>query len=498
MGKNTYSVLELPLITEKWQRDVLDTKMECVRKVYNQMLDAKLKQYREMTKTREWRELNGIIKEELEIANGSKKKSDRLKAAYERKNTILRENGFSEFDFRSESQRYSKYYQKHISSIMASCGIGEPMWRAFEKLLFGNGNTVHFKRQGDVCVLVSDNKSGIRLVENNGKYEVILSNRNAKAKILKLQIKGPNTEYDKAMLDVPIKMVRIVKREEKGHRRFYCQITVAREPYAKLDKDGNLKHPVGEGVVGICIWRNTLYAVGDNTVLNVELIPDEEEYTKKREELSRKLEHLRRVNNLDNYNEDGTIKNGLINESGKRVSLKWNESNHYRKVREELRELYRVHAVKKNLWHNKIILELLKMGNQFHFYNTSFTNEKPEWDIENPLSNTEYKKKKQRRKSIQEVAPSMFMTKLDNKLVARGFSMVQRINVPEELYWYRHDTDTSDKDFFKTSNVSISGNVVSQTLYRAFLIKHFDMETNKFKIGDWKQFVSLPTQEVTN
>ena len=111
MGKNTYSVLELPLVTEKWQRDILDKKLECVRKVYNQMLDAKLKKYREMTKTREWRELSDIVREESQIANGSKKKSDRLKVAYERKNAILKENGFSEFDFRSDAMQYSKYYQ---------------------------------------------------------------------------------------------------------------------------------------------------------------------------------------------------------------------------------------------------------------------------------------------------------------------------------------------------------------------------------------------------
>ena len=42
------------------------------------------------------------------------------------------------------------------------------------------------------------------------------------------------------------------------------------------------------------------------------------EYTAKREELSRKLEHLRRVNNPDNYNEDGTVKKGTIAENGKR------------------------------------------------------------------------------------------------------------------------------------------------------------------------------------
>lgn len=497
MGKNTYSVLELPLVTEKWQRDVLDTKMECVRKVYNQMLDTELKKYREMTKTKKWRELNGIIKEELQTANGSKKKSDRLKAAYERKNSILKENGFSEFDFRKEALKCSKYYQKHISSTMASCSIGEPMWRAFEKLLFGNGDMVHFKKQDGVYSIVSDNKSGIRLVKNNSGYNVVISNQMAKAKALKLQVKGPNTKYDKMMLDAPIKMIRIVKRIEKGHRRFYCQLTVAREPYVKLDENGNLKHPMGSGTVGICIWRNTLCAVGDDSVLEVNLIPDEEEYTSKREELSRKLEHLLRVNNPDNFNEDGTVKKGIVTENGKRIRLQWNESNHYKKVKNELKELYRVHGVKKSLLQNKVILELLSMGNQFYFLNTSFTTLKPEKNEDNPLEIVEYKKKKQRRKAIQEAAPSMFMTKLDNKLIARGLDIVWRIDIPEELYWYRHDTGVSDRDFFKNATVSLYGTEINQTMYRAFLMKNYNLETEKYENNGWNKFLSLPEVEVT-
>lgn len=491
MKKNTYSVLEIPLITEKWQRDVLDTKLECVRKVYNQMLDAKQKKYREMIKTREWRELSDIVREELQIANGSKRKSDRLKAAYERKNAILKENGFSEFDFRSESAKYSKYYQKHISSTMASLGIGEPMWRAFEKLLFGNGDTVHFKNQDTVYSLVSDNKSGIRLVEKDGKYKVVLSNRMARAKKLELPIKGPKTEYDLMMLMAPIKIVRIVKRIEKGHRRFYCQLTVAREPYAKLDKNGDLKHPVGNGIVGICIWRNTLCAVGNNKVLKVNLVPDEVEYTAKREELSRKLEHLRRVNNPDNFNEDGTVKNGRIDKNGNKIRLQWHESNHYKKVKSEIKELYRIHSVKKSLLQNKVILELLSMGNQFYFLNSSFSNAKPEWNEDNPLPISEYKKKKQRRKAIQETAPSTFLTKFDNKLVVRGLGMVNRIDISEELFWYRHDTGVSDKDFFKNATISLYGTELSQTMYRAFLMKNYDAEAKKYKNSDWRQFVNL-------
>ena len=98
-----YVVLELPLVVEEWQKNELLKKMECARRIYNDMLSHNLKCYNEMVRTKGWRELSVIIKEELAAAendaNGKKKKSPRLKSAYEDRNAIMRENGFSEFDF---------------------------------------------------------------------------------------------------------------------------------------------------------------------------------------------------------------------------------------------------------------------------------------------------------------------------------------------------------------------------------------------------------------
>ena len=495
MAQSKYSVLELPLFTEKWQEDELDKKFECARRIYNQMLSHNLKKYNEMIKTKEWRSLKEIVKEEL--SSGSKKKSERLKAAYARTNEILRENGFSEFDFLSQAVQFSKYYQKHISSTVASMSIGKPMWAAFEKLLFGNGEKVAFKKFDTLNSIASDNKSAIRLLQDeDGRYYIFCSNRKAKARPLTMYIKGPNTVYDREMISAKTKVVRIVRKIEKGRKRFYVQLTVEAAPFIKLDAEGNLKHPIGTGEVGIAIWRGILYAVSDTKILRVNMSPNANEFAEKREELSREIEHLRRVNNPQNFNEDGTIKKGIIGKDGKRHRLQWRESNHYKKKVAELKELHRKHTVEKDLLRNKVILELLSMGDVFHFADTSFLTTKPEWNEEEPLPNSEYKKKKARRRAIQEFAPAMMLTKLDMKLANRNLEPIYRHTLPDSLYWYRHDKGISDETLFAGESIEVNGTIVNQTMYRAFLIRHFDNEIKglydqKALEEEWEKFIAI-------
>lgn len=494
-----YCTLELPLYVNEGEKNTIDKKMECARKVYNNMLKSNLKTYNEMVKTRIWRELKSVVKEELQLNNT--KSSNRLKDAYSKLNTIMDENGFNEFTFKSQAVEYSKYYQKHISSNIAMNSIGVPLWHAFEKLLFSNGEKVHFKQVGEFMSLASNNKSGIRLrQDDSGKYYILFSNIKAGAKQLKLYVNGPNTPYETELLQSKIKIVRIVRKIENGKRRYYCQLTLEGVPPFKRNSDDTLKHTTGTGVVGIALWRGNLCAVSNERILCINLSPDANEFESMKSKLAQEIEHLRRVNNQQNYNDDGTIKRGIIGKDGRRHKLQWNESNHLKELKKELSELYRVHAINKALYQNKAIIELLSMGNEFHFIDTSFLTMKPEWDEDSPLSVSEYSQKKERRKSIQEYAPSTFLSKLDKKLEGRNLPPIQRHALPDNLYWYQHDRGVSDKALFSGENIKICGTIVPQLMYRAFLIRHFDNEIKhlydqKALTEEWDSFVAnLPAK----
>ena len=143
--RKSCSILELPLRTEKWQADKINTQMECARKVYNSMLAYYKNNYDQMTRTRAWRNNMAIIRDELqrgqEPADKGKKKvvTSALQSAYDMKNQMMRSYGFSDFDMQAKAIDFSQFYRKNISTSIAQLSVGVPMWKSFEELFFGNG-----------------------------------------------------------------------------------------------------------------------------------------------------------------------------------------------------------------------------------------------------------------------------------------------------------------------------------------------------------------------
>ena len=50
-------VVQFPLKTEKYQEDMLDKRFEIGRKIYNSLVNVTQKRYKEMTKTKKYRNL---------------------------------------------------------------------------------------------------------------------------------------------------------------------------------------------------------------------------------------------------------------------------------------------------------------------------------------------------------------------------------------------------------------------------------------------------------
>ena len=50
-------VVQFPLIVEKWQSDILNKRFEIARKIYNSLVRISLNRYKELIKTKKYREL---------------------------------------------------------------------------------------------------------------------------------------------------------------------------------------------------------------------------------------------------------------------------------------------------------------------------------------------------------------------------------------------------------------------------------------------------------
>ena len=145
------SVVTIPLITEKWQEDILTKRMECCRNIYNVMLGKKLKDLRRVERDPLYKESLAEIKRVYSIENEKEKakakKEQSFKDACDTKNRLLREAGFSEFDLIALAQEEAKYFPQNVSSTMAAMSIAKPMWAAFNSYLYKNGEMIHFKKK---------------------------------------------------------------------------------------------------------------------------------------------------------------------------------------------------------------------------------------------------------------------------------------------------------------------------------------------------------------
>lgn len=416
----------------------------------------------------------------------------KIKELYAKRNQAYKDIGLTEFGVNAIVLENGKYYAASVPSNMVMLSVSKPLWSAFERLLYKNGNMVAYKRFEFSNSIATDGKSGMRLLKDEKGYYLLMSNRNAKAKEMKVRVGNPKTDFEKDMINRKIKVIRVIRRFEKTKYHYYMQLSVEGSPYIKTNADGRFKHTVGNNLVSLSIWRNALYAVSDKEVRKFALSVGQEAYEYERDCLNRKMESLRRENNPENFNEDGTIKKGIVI-NGVKQRLEWNNSLQYKELKRKKQNLERVNRVKKELHHRDIAYSLLEMGSAFIFTKTSFKTNKPEFDEDERLSNAEYRKKKERRKSIQEAAPYDLKQKLNSKLSTYGLPEIKEVDIKDDLYWYRFDTDSQDRDKLNGEYITLLGKTCPHTAYRAFISRYYDEETQKYNqkaIADnWDMFI---------
>lgn len=284
-------IVEFPLKTEKYQEDILNKRFEIGRHIYNSLVNVTQKRYKEMIKTKKYRTL-------LSSLTGNKK-SD--KEIWKQRNDIRKQYGMSEYSFHEDVKQMQKYFKSNIDSFTAQ-KIATELWKSYDKLFYGNGKKVYYKKYGEFNSLErKSNTTGIRF-----KDDMITWNG------LKIPVV---IDYEYQAMQSKICYNRIVR---KGN------------PPVKIDTDtGEMKHYIGKGDIGIDIGTRTIAISSKSDVKILELADRVENIENQKEKLLRKMDRSRRVTNPNNYNEDGTIKK----QGNKKVA--WIQSNHYMKYQKE-------------------------------------------------------------------------------------------------------------------------------------------------------------------
>ena len=118
-------IVQFPLVTEKYQEDILEKRFEIGRKIYNSLVTVTQKRYKEMIKTKKYSTL-------LSQLTDNKKKN---KSVYKEIETMRKEYGLNEYSFHNDVKEMQKHFKNNINSFTAQ-KIATNLWKSYDNLFF--------------------------------------------------------------------------------------------------------------------------------------------------------------------------------------------------------------------------------------------------------------------------------------------------------------------------------------------------------------------------
>lgn len=462
-------VLTLKLDTDNSNDSILDKRFEICRKLYNSILGIGLKKFNALSELKVYRklrkELAEINKSYYKDENSKKSKlNEKLrKEKYKELNNLLGEYGINEYSLINEMTPMYKFFNKNIDNKTAQA-LASRAWKALEKLIFNNAEKVNFIKYDELYSIEGKwNASGIAYrdgyIKWNGlKMPVVIKN---------------NDEYAEKAIQDRIKYCRIVRKLIRGKYKYYVQLVMEGIPPVKISKNtGEIKRSIGLGNVGIDIGTQTIAISSEYDVKLLELCPEINNIQKIKTKLSRKLDRQRRANNPDNYNENGTIKKGIMI-NGKKQKLTWIKSKKYIKIQNELSDIQRKQADIRKQSHEKLANYIISLGDRILVETMRFNGLQKRAKKTTVNDKTgKFNKKKRFGKSLANKAPAKLIEIINRKLKYDGLEILKINNYKVKASQYNHFTNDYNKKELKDRwNKNIE---MQRDCYSAFLIMNIN------------------------
>lgn len=495
-------VIELKLNTNDRDIAILHKRFNIATGIYNKLVSFANKNLKRMQE-------NKTYQNNLNLYFYYKEKNDKkkLKEIANSLNAIRKSYSLSEYQFHSFVKTQQNMYKEHIDSSTAQ-KIATTVWKGVESVLFDKGKYVHYKKFNTLLSLEGkSNSTGIRFKK---KETIVLTEKDKKkykkAKphekdeikrlnklkqqdrlewnglIIPVKIRH-NDLFIQESLENDIKYCRIVRKSFKNGYKYFLQLVIGGLPPAKRIhgkiNHGNLRHTatIPNNRVGIDIGTSTIAVCSNEKVILRELAINSKQYDREIYILQRKLERSKKSTNPNNFNEDGTIKKGLIiiksNSKKKKQKLKWNYSKSYYKTLNKLKNLYRLKSNYIALDHNKLAKEILSLGNEIYVETMRFSalSKRATFKEGEELnSKGKYKKKKRYGKSINNKAPSKLITIIDTKLGYEGLEINKVNTITFKASQYNHIEDEYIKKELNERINIIDGKLIQRDLYSSFLL----------------------------
>lgn len=419
--------LEYEKLFEKWFNKGYTLKKATVRWFNKQERDRKnSEEYKYLAeKTKEQEELKNKIKETKDKAT-----KEQLKAELKELSEFLKES-WNDLNshYKLSGGKFVKYKELGQASYLYNLYAKQALihWSSFESIATDlkaaynkrkkqqdSDNYLRAGRYNDFTTL-EFRKVSERVTAKGIYFEKLDKTTHKKVKIL---IPFDFKENDEERLTYGLEFYRIplfkIKRKlnPKGKWIYYALITFDGKPYG-VDNYG-----VGKGIVTVSVDVDHLAIKAENTQLDNPIyydISNDFGYSEKLSELDRQIEWKRRINNPDNFEENGVIKKGAKN---------WYFSKEYRKLIAKKRNLwYKIEESRKQRF-NKIAKEIVQLGDEIVVVKQDFKSlqKRLEYDKENM---NWFDKRKQRGAEIMFNAPYQFILALKERADYKNIDVVE-------------------------------------------------------------------------
>lgn len=510
--KNAF-VLTLGLKYNKSIERHLDKMFTTANKVYN----ALVAEMRQIFESDEYTFIDKRLKELWKIqaeSSLSKEEKQEEKMLKERKkqfiNEVLPGGKYGVFNraikyklmygWRSGETRVTS---KLLDSVMTR-GVCESIWQKVDKFLFHKGKELRFRKLNDCKSIVCNDKGGIEFV---GDAIQLPGRGRAQKSRLVIPVQLTGREYERKALEnweeriLSRKLIRIPWK--KGWL-YKVQLTFDGSPPKETNEDGDPKHKLGKGRVGIDINEYCVAVVGEHGAVLHELAKDSYAPWKKLQEIGQRMEKSRRASNPEMYDSDGQYvradilaKNHpecvkvITKEDGtKRYIRLWKFSKNYLRLSQQWRFLWGRFTRSKENQHKALANLIMSMGNEFYTekMNWSQLQRRKKFDPDSPNERL-----KQYGKAHVNKSPGGFAKILKDKIEQNGGVFEEVDTVACKASQYDHSTQTYVKHGVDERTKYVGGELVQRDLYSAFLLQnvngHKDGFVQEQLEENWERFL---------
>lgn len=503
-------VLEADLTEDEKRRIFHDA--DLIRQCGNTLVGIMKRNYEQLIRTKRYRRLKVLygklskaVKKLKDLESPTKDQEKLLK----QKRTELKSCAASMNEMQEHYRVTWEFCRKQMESIKTDYNVSsvfaltraEDIWQSVEKILYSDGQTLHFKKRGDLpeirakqssrAIVVRSSESGLVFKYKALNFHCKIKSEDtwalAEQDAVLTYLKDPEfcdayaiSSLEKGMCIDTFRpcYASLVCKEIRGRLRVYVHLTIEGNPIQKT-KNGCARHQYGKGKVGADIGTQTV-AYTSSSKVGLENLAERGNTIEHSERMERRIlramDRSRRATNPDNYEPDGTVRRG---------KKKWVYSNRYLKLKKRYRELCRINAQNRKLACREMANRLRSLGDVLITEPKNAKKLQKRANPEDPLDkNGKLKRKKRFGKSIRNRCPGYFQDCLKQKFESTGGSYIE-VPADYRASQYDHTADDYIKKTLSQRMYRLTDNtLVQRDWYSSFLLycineEHTDIDRKR-------------------